>query len=311
MSKKVSGLSKILDVSSEKDRNLRKRLSKISKSKKAVLLAFIAPYVGKRVSPTRILSAELGISEEFGVESVINDIQKKSKCQTLYLVINSPGGLVSSSYKVARALRKSFKKIVVFVPHVAASGGTLVALAGNQIVMGVMSQLSLLDPSGSFGGERIYAKSVVDGFDTVTGFFRKIRVEDAPYTYKVLADKYDAEKLDVAVSALTLMEDYLCEILNGCGYKKTKVKEIARAFVRGFTNHSEVITLEKAQKTGLKAVGNDKYQEEWDVMRDWLETYLLTSGDKHIIRYVISQDLIKANGNKVIKKAKPKIPEST
>jgi len=308
MPKKISPLSKILDVSKENDPELRKKLLEISSKNKAVLIAFIAPYVGKRVSPTRTLSAELGISEEFGVESVINDIRKMTDCSTLYLLLNSPGGLVASSYKVARALRKSFKKIVVFVPHIAASGGTLVALTGNEIVMGVMSQLSPLDPHSERGES--FAKSVVDGFDTVTSFFRKMRVQDAPYTYKVLADKYDAEKLDIAVSALSLMEDYVCEILDGCGYKKEKVKKIAEDLVRGFKNHSEVITLEKAQKIELKAIGNEKYPEEWNSIRQWLEAYLLISADKHIIRYVVSQDLIKAKPNSKIKE-KAQVREST
>ena len=309
MSKKISPLSKILDVSEEKNPPLKKKLSKISKEKNAILIACIAPYVGKKVSPTRILSAQLGISEEFGVESVINEIRKRTDCPTLYLLLNSPGGFVGSSYKVARALRRSFKKIVVFVPHIAASGGTLVALTGNEIVMGVMSQLTPVDPHSSVGKGGKFAKSIVDGFENVTGYFRKMNVKDAPYTYKVLADKYDAQELDRAISALLLMEDYICEVLHGCGYKKVKVKEIAEALVRGFKNHSEVITLEKAQKIGLKAVGNEKYPEEWDVMREWLEAYLLQSADKHIIRYVVSQDLIKKKSNRK-RKGKVQVPGS-
>lgn len=310
MPKKTSPLSKILDVSKERDSTLRKKLLEISKKKKAVLIAFIAPYVGKRISPTRILSPELGLSEEFGVESIINDIQNTTDCDTLYLLLNSPGGFVGSSYKVARALRRNFKKIVVFVPHIAASGGALVALTGNEIVMGMMSQLTPLDPHSGTGRTGIFDKNIVDGFDTVTGFFRKKRVEDAPYTYKVLADKYDAEKLDKAVSALSQMEDYICEILNGCGYRKEKVKEIARALVRGFKTHSEVITKEKARKIGLKAVGDDKYPEEWEIMREWLEAYLLKSADKHIIRYVVSHDLIKKKTNRKGKR-KTEVSETT
>jgi len=310
MSKKIKPLAKILDVSEEKDSALKKELAKISQEKKALLVTFIAPYVGKKVSPTRTLSAELGLSEEFGVESVINELCDKTDCRNLFLVLNSPGGYVDSSYKVARALRKSFKNIVVFVPHVAASGGTLVALTGNEIVMGMMSQLTPLDPHSEFGKETTFAKSVIDGFESVTSFFKKTRVEDAPYTYKVLADKYDAEKLDRAISALTLMEDYICEILGGCGYKKDKIKQIAESLVRGFKNHGEVITLEKAKKIGLKVVGEEKYPKVWSVIREWLETYLLQSADKHVIRYVISEDLIKRKPKEEHER-KPKVPKTT
>lgn len=298
MPKKTKPLAKILDESEEKDQTIKARLSEISKEQKAVLMAFIAPYVGKKVSPTRTLSAELGLSEEFGVETVINEICQKTDCRRLLLVLNSPGGFVDSSYKVARALRKSFKNIVVFVPHVAASGGTLVALVGNEIVMGMMSQLTPLDPHTTVGKDARFAKSVVVGFENVTSFFKKIRVEDAPYTYKVLADKYDAERLDRAISALSLMEDYICEILEGCNYKKEKVAQIAQSLVRGFKNHSEVVTLEKAKKIGLKVVGDEKYPKIWNAIREWLETYLLQSADKHIIRYVISEDLLKQKPKK-------------
>lgn len=291
-------LLKILDVSEEKEPDLKKELEEVCKEKKAVFLAFIAPYVGVKVSPTRTLRAELGLSEEFGVETVINEIKEKTDCSKLCLLLNSPGGLVGSSYKVSRALRKSFDEIIVFVPHIAASGGTLVALTGNEIVMGMMSQLTPLDPTRSTKRGEISAKSVVDGFDTVTQFFKKIRVEDAPYTYKVLADKYDAESLDHAVSVLSLMEGYVSEILTDSGYNEDKANKIAEKLVRGFKSHGEVICLEKAEKTGLKVVSNKKYPEAWNIMRKWLGKYLLQSADKHIIRYVISEDLIKGKTNK-------------
>jgi len=307
MSRKPKPLAKILDVSEEKDSKLKEKLSEISKEKKAVLMAFVAPYVGKKISPTRVLSAELGLSEEFGVETVISDICEKTDCQNLYLVLNSPGGFVDSSYKVARALRNSFKRIVVFVPHVAASGGTLVALVGNEIVMGMMSQLTPLDPHSAVGKDARFAKSIVNGFENVTNFFRKIRIEDAPYTYKVLADKYDAEKLDRAIAALSLMEEYICEILGGCGYKKEKVTQIAESLVRGFKNHSEVITLEKAKKIGLKVSKDSKYPKTWNAIREWLESYLLQSADKHIIRYIIAEDILKRKSKKKVKR-KTEVP---
>jgi hypothetical protein len=303
-------LGKILDVAEEKDADITKDLLEISRTEKAVLLAFIAPYVGMRVSPTRILTAELGMSEEFGVETVINEIKRKTEAETLHLLINSPGGFVASSYKVARALRKNFKKITVFVPHIAASGGTLVALAGNEIVMGIMSHLSPMDPSGQFGKSSVSAKSIVDGFDMVTTYFKKLSVADAPYTYKVLADKYDAQTLDQAISALTLQQDYICEILNGSGCKDKKAEKIAETFVRGFRSHSEVINSDKAKKIGLNIATDEKYPKEWNTMRSWLGMYLLKSADKHIIRYLISQDLIKTKPSSKIK-AKPKVPEST
>ncbi len=134
-------VKKIIDVSEEKDKVLSEKLLKISEKNNAVLLTLIAPYVGRKITPTKTLGAHLGIAEEFAVESVIDEIRSQTDSKNLLLLVNSPGGAVQSSYKVARALRSAFETIHVFVPHIAASGGTLIALTGNEIVMGMMSQL--------------------------------------------------------------------------------------------------------------------------------------------------------------------------
>jgi len=64
----------------------------------------------------------------------------------LYILIHSPGGYVSSAYIIASVLRETFDQMVAFVPHIAASGATLIAISCNEIVMGDISQLSPIDP---------------------------------------------------------------------------------------------------------------------------------------------------------------------
>jgi ClpP class serine protease len=90
----------------------------LAKKDGVLLIAFIAPYVSMRVSPIQEVSASISIPDEFGVETVINKI-KKSKLKKGYLLVNSPGGGMASSYKIARALRMCLDDITVFVPHVA------------------------------------------------------------------------------------------------------------------------------------------------------------------------------------------------
>lgn len=285
-------LEQIIDVSEENNSQMKESLEKISQKEKAVVLAFIAPYIGRQISPTKVISAELGISEEFAIETAIEKIKEQTQCEKLILLINSPGGFVSSSYKVAKALRCNYKEIKVFVPHIAPSGGTLIALTGNQIVMGMMSQLSPIDPQGMSSGHSIAAKSVVDGFETITEFFKNTSEEDAPYTYKVLAEKYTAEKIDEAIASITLMQDYANEILLASGYAHEDATAIAGRLTLGFRNHGEVINYDKAKLAGLNVISNSCCAEDWRTMRKWLGEYLLQSADKHIIRFVISKDII-------------------
>ena len=92
----------------------------------AVLVCAIAPYRSVRVSPVEEISASIGLHEEFAFEALIDEISTRQPgLDKIILLLNSPGGDLHASFKVARALRKAFQKIEVFVPHVAASGGTL------------------------------------------------------------------------------------------------------------------------------------------------------------------------------------------
>jgi hypothetical protein len=288
----ADSITKIIDVNEEEDPKLSEKLAEISKKHEAVLMACIAPYVGLKVSPTKTVNAQMGLSEEFAVETAINQIQAKTDARKLLLLVSSPGGLVQSSYKVARALRKKFKEIIVFVPHIAAIGGTLLALTGNKIVMGMMSQLSPLDPQAKIEDGVVSANSIVDAHQFVTRLFDDVTVEDAPYSYKALADKCDGIDIRDALASLSLMEEYIREIVDDCGYSKEECKKISKKIVRGFKTHDEVINIDKAKKLGLHVVSHNEFPDEWELFREWLAKYMLQSADKHVIRFAISEKLL-------------------
>lgn len=295
MSEVSEGLKDILDVEEEKDEKIISSLEKLGCKNDTVFLSLIAPYIGIKISPSKEASASLGISEEFGVETVIESIREKTSCKNLILLINSPGGLVQSSYKIARALRKNFDNIKVFIPHIAASGGTLISLVGDEIVMGMMSQLSPIDPHSNGESALAYRR----GFDTVLMNFEELSEEDAPYPLKVLAQKFDAHQLDLAISNLKLMETYANELLNMGSAKKDFIPEISNKMVNGFLTHGQVINLEKAKELNLNIKDSSEYKKEWESLRLWLSKYLLKSNDKHIIRYYISKECqIQKNGGK-------------
>ena len=54
-------INKIIDVQEEDDPQLSEKLTEISKNHDAVLMACIAPYVGRKVSPTRTVNAQMGL----------------------------------------------------------------------------------------------------------------------------------------------------------------------------------------------------------------------------------------------------------
>jgi ClpP class serine protease len=79
-------------------------------------------------------------------EEVLRAIQMTDDEVPLDLVLHTPGGLVLAALQIAKAVREHKGKVTVFVPHYAMSGGTLIALAADEIVMCEHSVLGPIDP---------------------------------------------------------------------------------------------------------------------------------------------------------------------
>src|ERR1700681_2369191 len=79
-------------------------------------------------------------------EDVLRAIQMTDADVPLDIVLHTPGGLVLAATQIARAIREHKGKVTVFVPHYAMSGGTLIALAADEIVMSSHAVLGPVDP---------------------------------------------------------------------------------------------------------------------------------------------------------------------
>jgi ClpP class serine protease len=79
-------------------------------------------------------------------EEVLRAIQMTDVDVPLDLVLHTPGGLVLAALQIAKAVREHKARVTVFVPHYAMSGGTLIALAADEIVMCEHSVLGPIDP---------------------------------------------------------------------------------------------------------------------------------------------------------------------
>src|ERR1700722_3256431 len=79
-------------------------------------------------------------------EEVLRAIQLTDPDVPLDLVLHTPGGLVLAALQIARAIRDHKSKVTVLVPHYAMSGGTLISLAADEIIMCRHSVLGPIDP---------------------------------------------------------------------------------------------------------------------------------------------------------------------
>lgn len=79
-------------------------------------------------------------------EQVLLAIRVTPSDQPIDLILHTPGGLAIAALQIARALKDRSGKVTVFVPHFAMSGGTLIALSADEIVMSPHAVLGPIDP---------------------------------------------------------------------------------------------------------------------------------------------------------------------
>jgi ClpP class serine protease len=79
-------------------------------------------------------------------EAALRAIRLTPLEQPIDLILHTPGGLVLAASQIAHALKNHRGKVSVFIPHYAMSGGTLLALAADEIIMDPNAVLGPVDP---------------------------------------------------------------------------------------------------------------------------------------------------------------------
>lgn len=287
-------LEKSVNVKEEDDPVLKPILQRLSNQEQAVFLSFIAPSYSKRISPVETRGASIRLWEELGIEKAILKINaelKNKKIQgktNLNLLINSPGGLVSSSYVVAKMIRKSFGHIKVFIPNIAASGGTLLALVGNEIIMSELSRLSPIDTQLPYKDGVVSAQSYDRAIETFDDYFATRGPWEVPYPRKAMSEKFDPILWEEWKAELNQVWHYARNILTESGYSKEELNKIIYNLIFSPFPHEFVIDRDRARNIlKLKVFNEDKYSHIWKVMKAWYSLYILEAEDRHFIRYVI------------------------
>jgi ClpP class serine protease len=164
-------------------------------------------------------------------EEVIRAVHLTDPEIPLDLVLHTPGGLVLAATQIARAVLKRKGKVTVFVPHYAMSGGTLIALAANEIVMSEHAVLGPVDPQL---GQQPAA--------SILKVPRQKPIAEVDDQTLILADQ--AEK------ALAQMKSEVSQLLAD-KYPAEKAAELAELLTRGTWTHDYPITYERALELGL------------------------------------------------------------
>lgn len=106
-------------------------------------------------------------------------LAKISNKQNVDLLLQSPGGDIDAAEKIVYMCREIAGEFRVIVPEYAKSAATLIALASDQVIMGLASELGPIDAqlSGPGPGGAIFqtsAQSFIDEFDQIKQEVEKI-----------------------------------------------------------------------------------------------------------------------------------------
>ncbi len=164
-------------------------------------------------------------------EEVIRAIHLTDSDVPLDIVLHTPGGLVLASLQIAMALHRHPSKVTVFVPHYAMSGGTLIALAADEIVMCEHAVLGPVDPQL----EKYPAASILKAV-------AEKPVERVDDQTLILADQ--------AKKAVEQVRDAVKDLLQG-KMPEDKVDQLAGLLSEGTWTHDYPITFDRAKQLGL------------------------------------------------------------
>src|SRR5881394_4508839 len=165
-------------------------------------------------------------------EAILRAIRFTPPEQPIDVILHTPGGLVLAAEQIAKALVEHKGKVTVFVPHYAMSGGTLIALAADEIVMDANAVLGPVDPQ--IGD--MPAASIV----------RVVEIKGAQHVgdeLLILADMAQKARVQVAT--------FVAQVLSKHMDQKRSV-QVATVLSEGRWTHDFPITVQAAQGLGLK-----------------------------------------------------------
>jgi ClpP class serine protease len=144
-------------------------------------------------------------------EAVIRAIETTHDEMPIDLVLHTPGGLVLAAEQIAAALAAHPATVTVYVPHYAMSGGTLISLAANRIVMSSSAVLGPVDPQiGDMPAASILAaverknvNRVDDRTLILADVSRKAQVQVREFVAGLLVRDHSPERADEMAATLS------------------------------------------------------------------------------------------------------------
>nr|WP_092070676.1 ATP-dependent Clp protease proteolytic subunit [Dendrosporobacter quercicolus]NSL48336.1 ATP-dependent Clp protease proteolytic subunit [Dendrosporobacter quercicolus DSM 1736]SDM13521.1 serine protease, ClpP class [Dendrosporobacter quercicolus] len=195
-------------------------------------------------------------------EHILRAIRLTPVDMPIDLILHTPGGLVLASEQIARALQQHQAKVTIFVPHYAMSGGTMISLAADEIILDPNAVLGPVDPQlGQYPAASILKVLKQKNID---------RIDDNTL---ILAD--------MAEKAVRQVQDFVTSLLLD-KMPPEQAGELAKTLAEGRWTHDYPITCDKLRAMGLATVCTDLPLEVYELM----ELYPQPAQQRPSVQYI-------------------------
>jgi ClpP class serine protease len=178
-------------------------------------------------------------------EQILRAIQLTDKNVPIDLILHTPGGLVLAAEQIATALCRHDARVTVFVPHYAMSGGTLIALAADEIIMDSNAVLGPVDPQIG----QMPAVSI-------------LKVLDQKPIHEI--DDQTVILADISRKAIRQVYNTVLRISKE-NYPDEQAEFLAKTITSGQWTHDYPISVQEAQELGMK-VSTEMPREVYQLM---------------------------------------------
>ena len=173
----------------------------------------------------------------------------------LDVILHSPGGSPEATESIVKLLRSRYKNIRFIIPSIAKSAATMLAMSGNEIILGEDAELGPTDPQMIMNGKLSPAHAILKQFEKAQEELRKNK--DIIAAWLPILQQYGPSLLAECKNAIALTETLVKEWLAGYMLKgKTRAKNKANTaskFLAGdkHLSHGRAIDIEELKKRSV------------------------------------------------------------
>ena len=190
-------------------------------------------------------SSAIGPEDELKVKEQLDCL--RGSYRSVAVCINAFGGSSTSAFNITRLLRSRFARITAYIPHAAASAGTLLTLCADLIYISGCGYLTMVDPMLRFGPLLVQATQILAaGAASGTAWAQA--------------------EFSAAQSSMRMIEDQLTEVLRKSGYSKAAQSRIKTKLLLQEGFHDAPLTRDELRAAGVRVAPSNQCDSSHELL---------------------------------------------